>query len=52
MEKKSKAWNREKRIQIPVTEGLAATDKGSGRWLLLQGSSVTDVLEDSKCNSV
>ena len=28
---------------MPVTEGLAATDKGSGRWLFLQGSSVTDV---------
>ena len=28
MEKKSKAWNREKRTQMPVTEGLAATDKG------------------------
>ena len=27
MEKKSKAWNREKRTQMPVTEGLAATDK-------------------------
>ena len=32
MEKKSKAWNREKRTQMPVTEGLAATDKGSGRF--------------------
>ena len=52
MEKKSKAWNREKRTQMPVTEGLAATDKGSGRWLFLQGSSVTDVWGDSKCNSV
>ena len=53
-EKKSKAWNRGKRIQIPVTitEGLAATDKGQGRWLFLQGSSVTDVWEDSTCNSV
>ena len=38
MEKKSKAWNREKRTQMPVTEGLAATDKGYGRWLFLQGS--------------
>ena len=28
MEKKSKAWSREKRTQMPVTEGLAATDKG------------------------
>ena len=27
-EKKSKAWNREKRTQMPVTEGLTATDKG------------------------
>ena len=27
-EKKSKAWNREKRNQMPVTEDLAATDKG------------------------
>ena len=27
-EKKSKAWNRGKRTQMPVTEGLAATDKG------------------------
>ena len=27
-EKKSKAWNRGKRTQIPVTEDLAATDKG------------------------
>ena len=27
-EKKSKAWNRGKRTQTPVTEGLAATDKG------------------------
>ena len=29
-EKKSKAWNREKRTQVTVTltEGLAATDKG------------------------
>ena len=43
MEKKSKAWNREKRTQMPVTEGLAVTGKGSGRWLFLQGSSVTDV---------
>ena len=42
MQKKSKAWNREKRTQMPATEGLAATDKGSGRWLLLQGSSVID----------
>ena len=50
-EKKSKAWNREKRTQMPVTEGLAATDKGSGRWLFLQGSPVTDVWGDSKCNS-
>ena len=49
---KSKAWNREKQTQMPVTEGLAATDKGSGRWLFLQGSSVTDVWGDSKCNSV
>ena len=43
MEKKSNAWNREKRTQMLVTEGLAATDKGSGCWLFLQGSSVTDV---------
>ena len=27
-EKKSKAWNRGKRTQMPVTEDLAATDKG------------------------
>ena len=29
-EKKSKAWNRRKRTQMPVTltEGLAVTDKG------------------------
>ena len=35
-EKKSKAWNRGKLIQIPVTltEGLAGTDKGSGCWQL------------------
>ena len=52
MEKKGKAWNREKRTQMPVTEGLAGTDKSSGRWLFLQGSSVTDVWGDSKCNSV
>ena len=25
---KSKAWNREKRTQVPVTEGLAVTGKG------------------------
>ena len=43
MEKKSKASNREKRTKMPVTEGLASTDKGQGCWLLLQGSSVTDV---------
>ena len=43
MKKKSKARNREKRTQMPVTEGLAATDKGYSRWLFLQGSSVTDV---------
>ena len=50
MEKKSKASNRKK--QTPVTEGLVATDKGSGRWLFLQGSSVTDVWGNSKCNYV
>ena len=27
-EKKSKAWNRRKQTQMPVTEGLAVTDKG------------------------
>ena len=27
-EKKSKVWNRGKRTQMPVTEDLAATDKG------------------------
>ena len=27
-EKKSIAWNRGKRTQMPVTEGLAANDKG------------------------
>ena len=27
-EKKSKAWNRGKRTQMPVTEDLAATDNG------------------------
>ena len=27
-EKKSKAWNRGKQTQMPVTEGLAVTDKG------------------------
>ena len=27
-EKKSKAWNKGKRTQMPVTEDLAATDKG------------------------
>ena len=27
-EKKSKAWNRGKQTQMPVTEDLAATDKG------------------------
>ena len=27
-EKKSKAWNRGKRTQMPVTEDLTATDKG------------------------
>ena len=43
MKKKSKAWSREKRTQMPVTEGLAATGKGSGRWLFMQGSSVNDV---------
>ena len=32
MEKKSKVWSREKRTQMPVTEGLAATDKGSGHF--------------------
>ena len=34
-----------KKTQIPITltEGLAATDKCEGRWLFLQGSSVTDV---------
>ena len=26
-EKKSKAWNRGKRTQMAITEGLAATDK-------------------------
>ena len=52
MDKKSKAWNREKRFQMPATEGLAATDKGSDHWLFLQKSSVTDVWGDSKCNSV
>ena len=26
--KKNKAWNREKKTQMPVTEGLAATYKG------------------------
>ena len=31
MKKKSKAWNKEKRTQMPVTEDLAVTDKGSGR---------------------
>ena len=25
---KNKAWNREKRTQMPVTKGLAETDKG------------------------
>ena len=44
-EKKRKAWNRGKRTQMPVTvtEGLAGTDKGYGRWPFLQRSSVTDI---------
>ena len=43
--KKRKAWNRGKRTQMPVTvtEGLAGTDKGYGRWPFLQRSSVTDI---------
>ena len=52
IEKKRKVWDRGKRTQVPVTEDLAATDKGEDRWLFLQGSSVSDVWEDSKCNSV
>ena len=40
--KKKEAWNKGKRTQIlvTVTEGLAATDKGSDRWLFLHGSSI------------
>ena len=41
-EKKKEAWNKGKRTQmlVTVTEGLAATDKGSDRWLFLHGSSI------------
>ena len=43
-----------KKTQIPITltEGLAATDKCEGRWLFLQGSSVTDVWRDCKYSCV
>ena len=44
-EKKRKHGTEGKRTQMPVTiiEGLAATDKGEGRWLFLYEISVTDV---------
>ena len=51
---KKKAGHGGKQTQMPVTvtESIAAIDNGLSSWLFLQGSSVTDVLRYSKCNSV
>ena len=37
------AEGNELQCQLLLTQGLAATDKGYGHWLFLQGSSITDV---------